>query len=374
MSFIEIIARHAPEHYAFQEISQAALSGIIAKSRLTHDDFALLLSSSTTPHLELLAKRAKALTQSHFGNSVILFTPMYISNYCTNVCPYCSFARHHKISRKQLSIDEIITEARLIAANGIRHLLVLTGESPVQTPVSYIEEALRAIKPFFASIAIEIFPLTTDEYSRLFRSGADALTLYQETYDASRYASLHTTGPKADFLFRLDAPERACIAGARTVTIGALYGLSDWRNDAFLAGLHADYLQKKYPDVNVAVSFPRLRPQAGEFTPACTVTDRDLVQMIAASRVFLPASGITMSTRESSHFRMNVLPIGITKMSAGVSTSVGGHSSSESTPQFEIADSRDVTAIKRDLLAAGYQPVLHDWNPSFFVPDATVSI
>jgi 2-iminoacetate synthase len=287
---------------------------------------------------------------------------MYISNYCTNVCPYCSFAKHHDIIRSHLSIDAIRQEAKRISDNGIRHILVLTGESPLMVPVSYLEKAIVEIKKHFTSVTIEIYPLTENEYSRLLSAGADALTLYQETYAEHHYRLLHPTGPKADYQFRLDAPERACCAGMRSVTVGALYGLYHWRTDAFFAGLHAAYLQNKFPAVEVGISFPRLRPLAGTYTTHYPISDHHLVQMLASLRLLIPSAGITMSTRESAVFRMNVLPLGVTKMSAGVSTSVGGHSGNESTPQFEIADDRDVPTICKDLLTAGYQPVLHDWN------------
>ena len=209
---------------------------------------------------------------------------------------------------------------------------------------------------------MEIYPLSSAHYRRLITTGADMLTIYQETYNLSRYKELHPKGPKADFHFRLDAPERACNSGIRAVTVGALFGLYDWRFDVFFAALHAAYLQKHYPAVEVAISFPRLRPQSGTFVSPYFINDRQFVRMLTAVRCFLPTVGITLSTRESAAFRTAVLPLGITKMSAGVSTSVGGHSGNGSTPQFEIADTRDVPTIYDDLLAAGWQPVMHDWN------------
>jgi 2-iminoacetate synthase len=345
-------------------IDDAAVSRVLRKQTLTEQDFLTLLSEKADRFLEEIARKAAQRTRLHFGNAVMLFTPMYISNHCENVCPYCSFARHHDIVRGHLSLEEIAEEARRICSTGMRHILLLTGEAPAMVPVDHLEGVIRLLRNYFSSVAIEIYPLTGDDYRRLIDAGADSLTLYQETYDRQRYERLHRGGPKADYLFRLGAPERAAESGIRTVTVGALYGLSDWRSDAFYTALHARYLQQHYPAVDIALSFPRLRPQAGDFTPRHYITDRQFVRLLVASRLFLPAAGITMSTREAAPFRMSVLPLGVTKMSAGVSTSVGGHGGEGSTPQFEIADNRSVTTIRDDLLAAGFQPVMHDWNRS----------
>jgi 2-iminoacetate synthase len=344
------------------EVTRETIERLLASPHLAPDEFPALFTDAADDTLEPIARKAALLTRQHFGNAIILFTPMYISNYCENVCPYCSFACQHNIVRSHLSLPEIEQEAKRISSSGIRHLLVLTGEAPDMVSIDYLEEAVRLLRKYFSSVAIEIYPLTGDGYRRLFAAGADMLTLYQETYNESRYAELHTVGPKADYRFRLDAPERACAAGMRSVTIGALFGLHDWRQEAFATALHAAYLQKKYPAVEVGVSFPRLRPLSGEFAASAPVNDRQFVRILTALRLFLPSAGITISTRESAKLRMSVLPLGVTRMSAGVSTSVGGHGGSDSTAQFEIADTRDVPTVKTELLAAGFQPVMHDWN------------
>jgi 2-iminoacetate synthase len=335
---------------------------ILGKPHITIKDYCALLSDAADGRLEQMAQRAAQTTRNQFGSAIILFTPMYISNFCSNNCPYCSFAHHHDIVRTHLTLGEIEIEARRISETGIRHILVLTGEAPDKAPPDYIEEAVAVLRRYFSSVAIEIYPLSTEGYRRLVEAGADMLTLYQETYHRETYERLHKNGPKADYAFRIDAPERGCRAGMRAVTVGALFGLFDWRSDAFYTALHAEYLQKKYPSIEVGVSFPRLRPQAGSFTSTHFIDDRQFVKMLTALRIFLPSVGITLSTRESRQFRSAVLPLGVTRMSAGVSTSVGGHSGHDSTPQFEIADDRDVAAICTDLLAAGFQPVMHDWN------------
>ncbi|MBN1760897.1 MAG: radical SAM protein, partial [Chitinispirillaceae bacterium] len=230
-------------------IEDRTIAKILSKSSLTEYDFLALLSDRADGFLEEIAQKAARRTRMHFGNTVTLFTPLYISNHCENVCPYCSFARHHDIVRSHLSLDEIAEEAQRISATGMRHILLLTGEAPSMVPVPYLEKVIRLLRDYFSSVAIEIYPLTTEEYRRLIDAGADALTLYQETYHRERYERLHRGGPKADYLFRLGAPERACESGIRSVTVGALYGLSDWRSDAFFAALHAHYLQQHYPEV-----------------------------------------------------------------------------------------------------------------------------
>jgi 2-iminoacetate synthase len=343
-------------------VSAESIDLVLSKQSINDLDFLALLSDAADCRLEAMARRSAKLTRRHFGSVIVLFTPMYISNYCDNVCPYCSFSHQRNIVRSHLSLPEIDQEAARISAGGIRHILVLTGESPSKVPVGYLEDAVRLLRRHFSSVAIEIYPLSQTDYARLVDAGADMLTIYQETYDEPRYARLHPAGPKADYRFRLDAPERACAAGMRAVTVGALYGLHEWRFDAFFAGLHAAYLQRRFPSVEVALSFPRLRPLAGDFPTPHPVSDRQFVRMLTALRLFLPTVGITLSTRESAKFRMSVLPLGVTRMSAGVSTSVGGHGSSGSTAQFEIADTRDVPTVRSDLLAAGFQPVMHDWS------------
>jgi 2-iminoacetate synthase len=343
-------------------VDTPTIDRILSQTHLSALDFLALLSDNADSRLEIMAQQAAQTTRNHFGSAIVLFTPMYISNYCDNVCPYCSFAQHHEIIRSHLTAAQIEAEARRISATGIRHILVLSGESPSKVSVDYLETALQILRRYFSSVAIEIYPLSQEHYARCIAAGADTLTLYQETYNRRQYERLHHAGPKGDYGFRIDAPERACRAGIRAVTVGALYGLHDWRSDAFFAALHADYLQRNFPSVEIAVSFPRLRPQAGTFTSSHLISDREFVRMMTAVRLFLPKAGITLSTRESASFRMSVLPLGVTRMSAGVSTSVGGHSGEASTPQFEIADSRDVPAIRTDLLAAGFQPVMHDWN------------
>ena len=367
MSFYQTLASYRDFDFDayLRSITPNIIERLLEKDSLTDLDFLALLSETAAPYLELMAQKANRITRRHFGNVIILFTPLYISNYCDNVCAYCSFARQRHIARRHLSVDEVGEEARRIAESGIRHLLVLTGESHSKAPVGYIADSVRGIGKYFSSIGVEVYPLTTEEYGRLIAAGVDGLTIYQETYDESAYHRYHGGGPKDDFRFRLEAPDRAAGQGMRTITVGALMGLGQPLRETFFTGLHARSLQKTYPRAEVSVSFPRIRPLAGEFTPPYQVDDGRFVQAIVAMRLFLKTVGITISTRESGRLREALLPLGVTKMSAGVSTAVGGRSGNPSTAQFEIADNRSVEQMKSALLSHGYQPVMQDWNSRF---------
>ena len=369
MSFSSIIESYGSFDFtAYAEsITAEKIESVLTKDSLTDLDFLSLLSPAAIPFRERMARKAHSLTLRHFGNVVSLFTPLYISNYCDSVCAYCSFAKQHDIVRRHLSIDEIKAEASRIAQSGMRHILVLTGESRSKAPVSYIADAVRAIRECFSSVSLEVYPLTAGEYGECIEAGVDGLTIFQETYDEAAYHRYHKGGPKDNYQFRLQAPQRACAGGMRTVSIGALLGLGLRPLDSFFTGLHARYLQKTFPQAEVSISLPRIRPLTGEFSAPYPIDDAQFVQTILATRLFLGTVGITISTRESARLRNALLPLGVTKMSAGVSTAVGGHSSAPSTTQFEIADSRTVDAMKADLLSLGYQPVMQDWNSRFLV-------
>jgi len=325
-------------------------------------DYLTLLSPIAENYLEEMAQKAHTLSLQNFGKSILLYTPLYLSNHCVNLCSYCSFNRENDITRKKLAMSEIEAEAKEISALGLKHILILTGESRKETPVEYIVEAVEVLKKYFDSISIEVYPLKEDEYSKLIEAGVDALTIYQEVYDEEVYNRVHISGPKKEYNYRLEAPERACRAKIRSVNIGALLGLTEWRKEAFMTGVHADYLQNKYPEVEVSVSLPRIRPHIGMVSSYDVVEDKDLVQIMLATRIFLPRAGITISTRERKEFRDNLVPLGVTKMSAGVSTEVGGHSSTDKTEsQFDISDTRSVDEMKDMILSKGYQPIFKDW-------------
>ncbi|QUH24658.1 2-iminoacetate synthase ThiH [Serpentinicella alkaliphila] len=346
----------------FSQLTKEDVKRAISSRKPSIIDYLTLLSPIAGDFLEEMAQRAHTISLQNFGKSVLLYTPLYLSNYCVNLCSYCSFHSRNKIKRKKLNMDEIETEAKEISALGLKHILILTGESRKETPVEYIIEAVEVLKKYFDSISIEVYPLKEDEYARLIEVGVDGLTIYQEVYDEKVYNKVHIAGPKKEYSFRLEAPERACRAKIRGVNIGALLGLNDWRKEAFMTGVHADYLQNKYPEVEVSVSLPRIRPHVGMVSNYDVVEDKNLVQIMLATRIFLPRAGITISTRERKELRDNLVGLGVTKMSAGVSTEVGGHSSTEKTEsQFDISDTRTVAEMKQMLLSKGYQPILKDW-------------
>ncbi len=339
----------------------------LSTKRCSSEDLLALLSPAAEGYLEDIAKKARQVTLKNFGKAIQLYTPLYLSDYCENRCLYCGFNVDNKIERRKLGPEELEKEAAFIAATGLRHILILTGSSRRHSPVSYIRDCVRILKRYFTSISIETYAMISDEYAELIKEGVDGLTIYQEVYNRDIYDKVHAAGTKKDYIFRLEAPERAAEAGMRFINIGALLGLYEWRSEIFFTGLHAQYLQDKFSDAEVSVSVPRLRSHVGEFRPYCDISDTDVTQGILALRLFLPRAGITLSTRESAYFREHALLFGITKMSAGSTTAVGGHTlhntESGTSVQFEISDKRGVAEIREMLSSKGYQPVLKDWQP-----------
>jgi 2-iminoacetate synthase len=345
------------DSYTTTDVKNALLS-----ERLTIDEFASLLSKAGGECLEELAKRAKYDTSRYFGNSVSLFTPLYISNFCDNDCVYCGFGCRNKIKRAKLALDEIEKELSAIAATGLREILLLTGESRSQSDVKYIAEAVKLASKYFSCVGIEIYPLTTDEYKIMHENGADFVSVYQETYNKKRYKQVHLTGPKSDYEYRFNAQERALQAGLRGVAFGSLLGLGNWYEDTFYAGVHAYYILKKYPHAEISFSFPRLRNTKTSGFAYTPVTERELLQIMLAYRFFMPFAGITISTREAPNFRDNVIGLVATKISAGVSVGVGGHSEKQKgDEQFQIADSRSVKEMHELISRKGLQAVYLDY-------------
>lgn len=341
----------------YQDIERA-----LASDNISAEDFKALISPEAVKFLEPMANKAHRITLRNFGRTIQLYTPMYLSDHCDNRCAYCGFNASNDFRRRKLAPDEVNREAAEIASTGLKHILILTGDSRKESPVSYIRDCVHILKGYFSSISTEVYALTEAEYADLVSAGVDGLTIYQETYDEELYSKLHPSGPKSDFRFRLQAPERGARAGMRNISIGALLGLSDWRKEVLATALHAKCLQDNYPDVEVGIAIPRLRPYAGDLRPPHPVSDTDIVQIITALRLFLPRAGITVSTRESAAFRENIIPLGVTRMSAGSTTYVGGHTAKElDLPQFDISDERSVEEIKTAIERCGYQPVLKDW-------------
>ena len=367
MSFYDICTElmHADLDERLASVTEADVRRALAAHKPGPWDLLAMLSPAASPLLETMAEKGSRLTLQHFGRTIHLFTPLYLSNFCTNHCVYCGFNSGNRIPRSQLTLEQVEAEAKAISAMGLKNLLILTGDCRAKAGPDYLHDCVTVLRKYFPSVSIEIYAMEEDEYRALVRDGVDGMTMFQETYDETLYPTLHPKGPKSDFRFRLDAPERCCKAGMRVVNIGALLGLSDWRKDAFLTGMHAAYLMDRYPETDIATSLPRMRPHAGEYQPATVVSDRDLVQVMLALRLFLPRLGITISTREAPEFRENILPLGVTRMSAGVSTAVGGHADTDedNVGQFEISDGRSVDEMCAVLRAHGYQPVFKDWHP-----------
>lgn len=355
----------AMNQYDYEKYTAADVRLALQHDIRTPEDFAALLSPAAEPFLEEMAQLAQAETRKHFGNSVYMFTPLYISNYCENYCIYCGFNCHNKINRAKLNGEEIEKEMAAIAATGLEEILILVGESRTKSDVQYLGEACKIARKYFRMVGLEVYPMNSDEYAYLHQCGADYVTVFQETYDSDKYETLHLAGHKRVFPYRVNAQERALMGGMRGVGFGALLGLSDFRKDAFATGLHAWLLQRKYPQAEIAFSCPRLRPiiNNDKINPK-DVHERQLLQVITAYRLFMPFASITISTRESARFRDNIVTIAATKISAGVSTGVGSHVEEvedKGDEQFEIDDGRSVDEIYQMLLSQGMQPVMNDY-------------
>ena len=314
-----------------------------------------------------MAQAAKIEKEKHFGNSICFFTPIYIANYCENYCIYCGFNCHNKIKRAKLNYEEIEEEMQAIAKTGLQEILILTGESKKMSSVEYIGEACKIARKYFKVIGLEVYPMNSDEYAYLHKCGADYVTVFQETYNSDKYETLHLSGHKRIYPYRLNAQERALKGGMRGVGFAALLGLDDFRKDAFATGMHAYLLQRKYPHAEIAFSCPRLRPiiNNDRINPK-DVHEAQLLQVVTAYRLFMPFASITVSTRECARVRDNLMNIAATKISAGVSTGIGSHSddieeSDKGDEQFEISDGRDVKEVYNDLVKIGLQPVMSDY-------------
>lgn len=357
--------------YDYQKYTAKDVKAALEHENCSIEDFKALLSPAAEPFLEQMAQRARLETSKHFGNTVYLFTPLYIANYCENYCVYCGFNCYNHINRMKLSMEQIEHEMKVIADSGMEEILILTGESRAQSDVNYIGEACKLARKYFRMVGLEIYPVNTDEYRYLHECGADYVTVFQETYDADKYETLHLLGHKRVWPYRFDAQERALRGGMRGVAFSALLGLSDFRKDALASALHVFYLQRKYPHAEMSLSCPRLRPiiNNDKINPL-DVHEKQLCQIICAYRIFLPFVGITVSSRESAKFRNGIVKIAATKISAGVSTGIGDHESKYSgkesggekgDEQFEIDDNRSLDKMYQDIAVQGLQPVLNDY-------------
>lgn len=349
--------------------TDADVKKALSKEHLRPDDLKALLSPCADKYTEELAAAARRVTARHFGNTVYVFTPLYVANHCENYCVYCGFNCYGEVKRMKLTPEQAEREMQIIAASGMEEILILTGEDRGRSDLEYICSICAVAAKYFRTVGIEVYPMNTDEYRRLHECGVDSVTVFQETYDKKSYEKYHLSGRKRIWRYRFDSQERAIRAGMRTVAFSALFGLSDDpRTDALATALHAYYLQRKYPHAEISLSCPRIRPVSGcEQTFGATVTESELCRILCAYRLFLPFAGITVSSRESEKFRNGITRICATKISAGVSTGVGDHerkySSGEKTDteQFDICDGRSLADVSEDMALCGLQTVLNDY-------------
>lgn len=346
--------------------------------------FAALLEPNDNPKFEAIAQAARTLTRQNFGRTMRMFAPLYLSNECINNCRYCGFSRDNPILRVTLTVEQVLTEAKHLAAEGFRQVLLVAGEHPKFVNANYLVDCIQALRPLFPSISIELGPMETAEYEPLVAAGAEGLVVYQETYNRSTYSEMHTSGPKRDFNWRLDCPERGYAAGFRRIGIGALFGLAPWRPEAMALAAHLEYLLKHCWQSQFSVSLPRLRPAAGEFVPPHSLGERELAQLICAFRICFPQVGIVLSTREPAPLRDALVSLGVTLMSSGSHTEPGGYtgqgrdavhqtvrgrilppdtaSAALATGQFEISDERSPAEVATLLRRRGFEPVWKDWD------------
>lgn len=355
------------ENFNYEEylenVSHDDIKMSLKKEHLNQYDFLNLLSQKAFSYIEEMAEISKKHKLRHFGKVIQLYLPIYISNYCSSDCSYCGFSKKNKIVRKHLSPEDLDLEAQEIAKTGIKHILLLTGEASKKADLNYLKMAVKVLKKYFTSIAIEVYPLETSEYKELKDLGVDGLTIYQEVYDKKIYPTVHTSGEKTNYAYRLDAAQRGCEAGIRSINVGCLFGLGNIYSEAFISAIHAKFLMDKYYDSEISISMPRINNAAGEFIPKFNIDDKTFVQFMLAYRLYMPNIGMNVSTREVANFRDNLIDIAATKFSAGSKTDVGGYRDvDKSTAQFEISDERSVDEISTMIRSKGYQPIFKDWE------------
>ncbi len=341
---------------------QQVISSLQSQKK-TLEDFLVLLSPAAGKHLETMAQMSRQITQKRFGKTIQLYAPLYLSNECQNICTYCGFSLDNRIPRRTLKDSELIKEATFLQQMGLSHVLLVSGEANTTVNASYFLNALKILRPFFSNLSLEVQPLSTEEYISLRQASVHAVLVYQETYHKEVYKAYHPKGKKSNFDFRLDTPDRIGQAGIHKIGLGVLLGLEDWRVDSFFNALHIDYLQKQYWKTKYSVSFPRLRPAEGTTAPNFIMSDRDMLQLISAYRIWNEELELSLSTRENEVFRDHILSLGITSMSAGSKTNPGGYVvDPQSLEQFEISDERSMEDIRQVIRNAGYDPVMKDWE------------
>lgn len=369
MSFVDTWRRHAFGEVAARILSKTPSDVRRALGRprggVDLEDFAALLSPAASVHLEEMARLSHQYTLERFGRTMRLYAPLYLSNACANVCTYCGFSAHNRIRRKVLTDPEVLAEARVLRSYGFASVLLVTGETG-RVGLGYLANSLRLLRPHFAGLSMEVQPLSEADYAALAGEGLSTVLVYQETYDSAAYARHHLSGPKADMAFRLGTPDRLGRAGLKRIGLGALFGLSDWRADAWFTGLHLRHVETTYWRSRTSVSFPRLRPHEGAEIPVTPFGERDLVQAACAFRLLSPEAELSLSTRESRRFRDSAVRLGFTSMSAGSRTNPGGYAiEPESLEQFAVDDSRSPAQMAAFLRSQGYEPVWKDWDRTY---------
>ena len=355
------------------KVTRADVEKSLCKNNRTIDDFLNLISPAAAGKLEVMAGMARQLTRKRFGKTIQLYAPLYLSNECQNICTYCGFSLDNPIKRKTLSDKELMIEASVLKSMGLNHVLLVSGEANRTVGISYFLNAVKLLRPHFANISMEVQPLSGEEYRQLHEAGVNAVLVYQETYHQEVYKEYHPKGKKSNFSFRLETPDRIGGAGIHKMGLGVLLGLEDWRVDSFFNALHIDYLQKRYWKSRFSVSFPRLRPAEGIIEPNFSMSDKDLLQLICAYRIWNEDLEISISTRENETFRNHIVSLGATTMSAASKTNPGGYAvDQESLEQFETSDERSMEEIKSIIRKAGYDPVMKDWDAVYSGIQSTI--
>jgi len=341
----------------------ADVEAALHRPKRTIEDFKALISPAALPYLEPMCRLSRRLTQQRFGKTMQLYIPLYLSNECQNICTYCGFSYDNKIKRKTLTAVELLQEAAYLEAQGFQHVLLVTGEATMTVGVDYLQNAIRLLRPHFAQLSMEVQPLEREEYATLVNEGLHTVLVYQETYHREEYKKHHPRGKKSNFYYRLDTPDRLGGAGIHKMGLGVLIGLEDWRTDSFFTALHIGYLEKKYWQSRYSISFPRLRPAAGIPDPKVVMSDRELVQLICAWRIFNEEIELSVSTRENAGFRDHIIGLGATSISAGSRTNPGGYVTDvESLEQFEVDDHRSPKEVAAMIERSGYKAVWKDWE------------
>ncbi len=346
--------------------SPAAVEAALACRKPGLKEFAALLSPAAEEYLPQIAARSAAITGQRFGRTIQIYAPLYLSSFCTNRCAYCGFSADNAIERRVLTMEEAATESILLHERGFNHVLLVSGEAPAKLGVGYLEELALRLRDKFASLTIEVQPMSTEEYTRLFKAGITGVAIYQETYNRKVYDDVHLAGLKKDYDFRLASPARVAAAGMREVGIGALLGLADWRLEGLALALHLAWMRKHFWRTALTVSFPRMRPAEGEFKSLVDVNEKNLTQLLFALRIFDPDVGLLLSTREEARYRDGMIGLGPTRYSAGSCTVPGGYGNRDATgEQFAIGDNRSIDEVCAAIQQKGYDPVRKDWDAVF---------